>query len=55
MKLPWRARPHYEKILEIDATNPKAKERLRLLDAESDDKAMSKRSFINRILGQSSK
>jgi tetratricopeptide (TPR) repeat protein len=51
MKLPWRARTHYRKILEIDADNTKAKERLRLLDAET---GVSKRSFIDRILRHSS-
>src|SRR5258708_34448635 len=34
MKLPWRARPHYQKVLEIDANNAKAQARLGLLAAE---------------------
>jgi hypothetical protein len=51
MKLPWRARTHYQRILEIDVDNTKAQERLRLLDAET---GVSKRSFIDRILRHSS-
>jgi tetratricopeptide (TPR) repeat protein len=48
-KLPWRARTHYEKVLEIDSGNTKAQERLRLLDAEAGKSDMGKRSFLSRI------
>jgi Flp pilus assembly protein TadD len=50
-KLPWRARTHYEKVLEIDADNIKAQERLDLLDAESGK--TGKRSLFNRIFSSS--
>jgi curved DNA-binding protein CbpA len=50
-KLPWRARVHYEKVLEIDSDNTTAQERLRLLDAEASK--TSKRSFIRRIFPSS--
>jgi tetratricopeptide (TPR) repeat protein len=52
LKLPWRARPHYEKVLEIDATDAKAQERLRALDAES---AGKKRAIMDRMFHHSSK
>ena len=55
MKLPWRARPQYQKILEIDAANAKALEKLRVLDGEPGKNGMSKRSFVNRILGHARK
>jgi len=53
MKLPWRARPHYQKVLEIDANNIKAQERLRLLDAEPGENDMSEPSFMDRIFRHS--
>jgi len=53
MKLPGRAYPHCEKVLEIDADNTQAKERLRLLDTEFGKNEKSKRSFLDRILRQS--
>lgn len=52
LKLPWRARPHYLKVLEIDTHNAKAQERLRLLEAKSGEK---KRALMDRILHPSSK
>ena len=55
MELPWRARPHYQKVLEIDANNTKAQERLRLLDAEPGKNDISKQSFIDRIFRHSPK
>jgi hypothetical protein len=51
MKLPWRARQHYQKVLEIDPANTKVQEHLRLLDAET---GMSKRSSIDRVFRGSS-
>jgi curved DNA-binding protein CbpA len=52
LKLPWRARPHYQKALEIDADNQKAQERLRAIDGESGEK---KRAILDRIFHPSSK
>lgn len=50
MKLPWRARAQYEKVLEIDPQNPKAKKRLRLLDHGPEADATKKRTIADRIL-----
>jgi hypothetical protein len=55
MKLPWRARPHYEKVLDVDACNAKALERLSLLGAEPGRDGAAKRSFVKRIFGRSIK
>ena len=55
MKLPWRARPHYQKVMEIDATNTKAQERLRLLDGEPAKNGVTKRAFLDRIFRHSPK
>jgi hypothetical protein len=55
MKLPWRARPHYAKVLEIDAENSEARERLLLLDAEENKSGSHKRVFIDKMFGRSSK
>ena len=54
LKFPWRARPHYLKVLEIDASNAKALERLQLIDAESGE-MREERAFMDRILHHSSK
>lgn len=50
MKLPWRARPHYEKVIELDPENTKARARLEKLDADSGGNGTGKRSFIDRML-----
>ena len=55
IKLPWRARPHYERVLEIDAENNKARERLCLLDAETGKKRTAKPSLVDRLLRHLSK
>jgi hypothetical protein len=55
MKLPWRARLQYEKILEIDAENSKARIRLRVLDTEPSKNAASKQFLIDRLFGHSTK
>jgi tetratricopeptide (TPR) repeat protein len=55
MKLPWRARLQYEKILEIDADHSKARIRLRALDAEPGKDATNKSFIIDRLFGHSSK
>jgi curved DNA-binding protein CbpA len=50
MKLPWRARPYYAQVLEIDAENSQARERLAALDETSDKKKPAKRNWVNRVL-----
>jgi curved DNA-binding protein CbpA len=49
MKLPWRARAQYQEILEMDAGNRKARERLQLLDSESPKKGVGKHTLIDRL------
>lgn len=51
MKLPWRACAHYQKTLEIDADNPRAQARLRVLDVKPSKR---KRSSIDRIFRRTS-
>jgi tetratricopeptide (TPR) repeat protein len=41
MQLPWRARPLYAKVLEINAEHTEARERLRQLDSEEKTKKQS--------------
>jgi tetratricopeptide (TPR) repeat protein len=48
MRLPWRARPLYSKILEIDPEHTGAKEHLARLDAR-DEKKSSRRKFATRF------
>jgi hypothetical protein len=55
MKLPWRARLQYEKVLEIDTDNAKAQRRLRLLDVDPSKDGVGKRSITDRILRRSPK
>lgn len=55
MNLPWRARSHYEMVLEIDSENSRALGRLRKLDGAYGTNASSKQSFIGRILHPSEK
>jgi tetratricopeptide (TPR) repeat protein len=55
MKLPWRARAEYQKVLEMDAGNSKARERLRLLDDETPEKSLGKRNLIDRLFRHSPK
>jgi tetratricopeptide (TPR) repeat protein len=55
MELPWRARPLYEKILEIDVDDSKARERLRLLDTETETQRKTQRSLIDRLFRHSSR
>jgi curved DNA-binding protein CbpA len=54
MKLPWRARPCYLKVLEIDAENREAPERLALLD-EPSGKKPAQRNWVHRVLRHSPK
>jgi tetratricopeptide (TPR) repeat protein len=53
MKLPWRARAHYQKILEILPEDKKARERLHLLDAAAGKRDAGKRTFIDRLFSDS--
>jgi tetratricopeptide (TPR) repeat protein len=46
MQLPWRARPLYHKILEIDPDHPRVRERLEQLDSEN--KTKKPRLYIAR-------
>jgi tetratricopeptide (TPR) repeat protein len=55
MQLPWRARPHFAKVLEIDPENTRALERLRQIDGKDEKKSAGKRSFVDRILHPTSK
>lgn len=52
MELPWRARPLYEKILDIDPEHSKARERLRQINAKEGKKDEKSPTFIGRILGR---
>jgi curved DNA-binding protein CbpA len=54
MKLPWRARPCYAKVLSIDAENSKALERLAALDGTAAKKKATKRGWVERVLRHSS-
>jgi len=49
MGLPWRAVPHYRRILEIDPEHAKAIERLAALEDDA-PKPKSERSFLSRML-----
>lgn len=55
MKLPWRARPHYKQILDIDPDHAKAKERMCAIDAQTGKKGAGKKSIFERILHRSTK
>lgn len=46
MELPWRARAHYEKVLEVDSGNKKARKGLQSLDIKSDK---NKQTFVGRL------
>jgi curved DNA-binding protein CbpA len=50
INLPWRARTHYEQVLQVDGENRTAQERLRLLDAAENNDSAPKRSFADHIL-----
>ena len=51
MGLPWRAVPHYRRILEIDPEHAKAIERLAALEDETvSAKPRSAKSFLSRLL-----
>ncbi len=52
MNLPWRAREHYKKVLEVDADNKKAHKALAELDANSGGK--EKQTMVSRLFRKSS-
>ena len=47
MNFPWRARPHYLRILELDANHQEARERLNHLAASP--RTVSGASLLNRL------
>ena len=53
MELPWRARPLYQKILDIDPEHSKARERLRQLPAKEGKKDQKDSTFIGRLFRRS--
>jgi curved DNA-binding protein CbpA len=50
LQLPWRARTHYEQVLQIDSDNRSAQDGLRLLDAAENKESARKRSLADHIL-----
>jgi tetratricopeptide (TPR) repeat protein len=52
MQLPWRARPLYQKILEIDPTHTEARERLRAIDAKEGKKAPKASPLVSRLFSR---
>jgi tetratricopeptide (TPR) repeat protein len=55
MKLPWRARSYYQKVLAIDAGHEEAQERLRLLDAETGKQKTARGKLMDRLFPGSRK
>jgi CheY-like chemotaxis protein len=53
MQLPWRARPLYVKVLDIDPEHTKARARLRELDAKEGKKEEKSPTFIGRLFSKS--
>ena len=49
MRLPWRAVPLYQKILEIDPEHSKARERLRELKAKREERKEKPFEFVSRL------
>jgi tetratricopeptide (TPR) repeat protein len=52
MQLPWRARPLYVKILDIDPEHSKARQKLRELDAKEGKKKEESPTLIARLLSR---
>ena len=50
MQLPWRARPLYSKVLEINPVHTKARERLEQLDSE--ERSGKSPSLMSRVFGK---
>ncbi len=55
MGLPWRARPHYQEVVELDPENAEARERLRQIDAAQEKQRSAETGFLHRILNRISK
>jgi tetratricopeptide (TPR) repeat protein len=53
MRVPWRAKTQYQKILEIDPDHGKARDRLRALESATSPKTKS--TFVDRIFRRPSK
>ena len=51
MNLPWRARPHYVRVLELDINHVEARERLNRLDASA-PRLASRPSLLGRLTGR---
>jgi tetratricopeptide (TPR) repeat protein len=51
MNLPWRARPHYIRVLELDINHVEARERLNRLDAAA-PRLASRPSLLGRLTGR---
>ena len=52
MQLPWRARPLYQKILEMDAAHAEARKRLRALDAKEGKKESKASPLVSRLFSR---
>jgi curved DNA-binding protein CbpA len=52
MQLPWRARPLYQRILEIDSTHKGARERLRAIDAKEGKKEPKASPLVSRLFSR---
>ncbi len=52
MQLPWRSRPLYEKILEIDPTHAEARERIRAIDAKEGKKGTKGPPLVARLFSR---
>jgi len=49
MQLPWRAKPLYEKILEIDPEHTKAREKIAQLNAKEGKKKTESDTLVGRL------
>jgi len=52
MQLPWRARPLYQKILEIDSAHAEARQRLRAIDAKEGKKEPKDSPLVSRLFSR---
>ena len=51
MKLPWRARPHYVRVLQLDMDHREARERLNRIDSAA-PRLTSRASLLGRLTGR---
>jgi curved DNA-binding protein CbpA len=54
LNAPWRARPHYIRVLELDMGHPEARARLKFLDATT-PRHSSRSSLLGRLTGRLSR